>query len=645
MVKKIITISYVVLVVALMVLLVLRNVPSFVETTKRFKEVFDLDTVKIFFEQDLENSNILYDEIVTEVTNDMATFLSKVHDFFTNDEVRLDSISEALSIIFDAFCDFLIYFCNFGLNILMVLIIYFNETFNATRLNTNKTIFAKVYLFIYGILNKIVKAIIFGIKWALRKLYQYRRFIVLNLFLFILSNGLLYRVLVEVLIFAVVYIYRTIMQECYLVIFSIFKWIIVKVYPILKNVPLWVLIPFLIVFTFFMAISKAEYRLEKNHERLKKFAKDTLAQTTFINGAPGAGKTLLNVSLSLASEEVFIETLEGLMLEHEIKYPYYNFALERLNKEDLDDHKDYLTYYKTINSRKSYIISNYAIYSPYFKDFSKIFDFNFMRKNIKADKYALEEYTVISLSELDKEYNSHDDMKQVGEDGAATFFSTISHDLKRHVKIFCDYQLKDQVPLRIRGNSEYFYNIEERKKKYPFLLGIYYLPIRAFTKVVRTLILKYETKRDTITKKTKRRSYSIYKRNDMSALYIFLRQLAFMLYKVSSLFDHYWYFRITGRLSMQDGATGEEKHILLNVCDLSIENMALYDSTFLSYAYEQKKNAAFKDLDKFTSLTPSIEELTKCNSRFYNKINGINNDEKNAKKYDTSGDGFIVINN
>ena len=97
---------------------------------------------------------------------------------------------------------------------------------------------------------------------------------------------------------------------------------------------------------------------------------------------------------------------------------------------------------------------------------------------------------------------------------------------------------------------------------------------------------------------------------------------------------------------MQDGATGEERNILLNVCDLSIENMALYDSTFLSYAYEQKKNAAFRDLDKFTSLTPSIEELTKCNSHFYNKINGIESEnEKNMSESDSSCGDFIVIKN
>ena len=82
-------------------------------------------------------------------------------------------------------------------------------------------------------------------------------------------------------------------------------------------------------------------------------------------------------------------------------------------------------------------------------------------------------------------------MKDVGEDGASTFFSTVSHDLKRHVKIFCDYQLKDQVPLRIRGNSEYFYTIETRKKKYPFLLYLYYLPFILIDKMLKSFITNF----------------------------------------------------------------------------------------------------------------------------------------------------------
>ena len=106
----------------------------------------------------------------------------------------------------------------------------------------------------------------------------------------------------------------------------------------------------------------------------------------------------------------------------------------------------------------------------------------------------------MSISEFDKEYNSHDDKKAVGEDGAHTFFSTVSHNLKRHTKIFVDYQLKDQVPLRIRGNSEYFITIKERKKKYPLILMIYYLPFRLFYKITRCFIKKYEAKKNYISK-------------------------------------------------------------------------------------------------------------------------------------------------
>ena len=124
-----------------------------------------------------------------------------------------------------------------------------------------------------------------------------------------------------------------------------------------------------------------------------------------------------------------------------------------------------------------------------------------MRVNKPTDIYPLDEYIVISLSEFDKEYNSHDNKKEVGEDGVATFFSTVSHNLKRYTKIFVDYQLKDQVPLRIRGNSEYFITIKDRKKKFPLLLFLYYLPIKGLSILVKKLITKYELKKRTISKK------------------------------------------------------------------------------------------------------------------------------------------------
>lgn len=307
------------------------------------------------------------------------------------------------------------------------------------------------------------------------------------------------------------------------------------------------------------------------------------------------------------------------MLDYEINYPQENFALVREKKTN--KHLEYFKYYMLERTRKTFITSNYSIYSPYFMTYSKIFDFNNMRKNKQNDKYALEEYIIISLSELDKEYNSHDNMKEVGEDGVSTFFSTISHDLKRHVKIFCDYQLKDQVPLRIRGNAEYFYTIESKKKKYPFLLYLYYLPFIKLDKLLKKYLQKYESIRKPINKKTQRKTISKIKRNDYSFIYALLRHLAYINKKICTYFDHFWYFKIKGNLSTQDGIKGEIKTLNLNICDLEINQQKLYDSTFLSYAYETKKNYLFKDLDTFTSLTPSIEELNKCHSRFYNKIN------------------------
>ena len=645
--RKVLTIFYVALVLSVMIILVLLNIESFKETTKRFMEVFNITNVKCFFEAYLDKSNIVYEEIVGEVTDVIVDNTQSIINNFTSTEPILDRFLNSLSNFMILLCDFVINFANIGMNALMLLFIYFNETFTTTHLNIKKTLGAKIYLFIFNIIKKIINFIKLVIQTIIRFISYNRRFIALNFIFIIIANGILYKVLVELIIFIAVYIYKAILAETYILVFSFFKYIVVILYPYLKQIPYYIYISLLIIMLFYIALSKANYRLLKNHERLKKFVQDDITQTTFINGPPGSGKTLLNVSLSLAAEELYIEALEKIMLEHELKYPYYNFAYLRQNPNSFPrEHESYIKAYNYLQTRRSYIISNYAIYSPYFCDFSKIFDFNFMRKNKQTGKYALEEYVVISLSELDKEYNSHDDKKRVGKDGAATFFSTVSHDLKRHVKIFCDYQLKDQVPLRIRGNSEYFYTIHERKKKYPFLLGLYYLPIKALSNLFRNLISKYETKRPFINKNTKRKTVSTYKRNDQSMLYIILRQLAFTFNKLCDFFDHYWYFRIKGDLSMRDGEVGEKKNICLNICDLSIENMALYDSTFLSYAYEQKKNMAFRDLDKFTSLTPSIDELNKCNSHFYNQLNGL--EEENDDSHDNNvneDDDIIIVNN
>lgn len=181
-----------------------------------------------------------------------------------------------------------------------------------------------------------------ALKRLLSLLKNYRRKIALLILIIFIANGYLYRFATEVLIFIITYIIDMINLETYLTIFTILKYLFLITYPKLKYIPTYLWIPLIFIFIFLRAISKANYKLKKNHERLKSFAKDDLTQSTFINGPLGTGKTLLNVSLTLASEENFIVELEKNLLNYELNYKYLNFARVRDNLKDFPEHKDYI---------------------------------------------------------------------------------------------------------------------------------------------------------------------------------------------------------------------------------------------------------------------------------------------------------------
>ncbi len=639
MVKKIINILVILTVIVLMTILLVTNYKTYQSSTNRLLEIFDINNLQNYFEIYILKKSNVYQEEISEIIKAVEKIIERIQNRPALDELFLNFFSNSVIIIFNI----MNYFMNIGINFLIIMTIYYNETFNGTNLKIKYSKSAFVFLKISKTITFIKTKIKYFLKLVLKHLNNQKRKIAFILFLFLLANGLIYKILVEVIIFFITYIYHAIKLETMIIFSSLGKYLFLLLFPVLKSLPYKVLIPLIVFLVSLNAVQRANFKLKKNHERLKDFTQNTLTQTTFLNGPPGIGKTLLNVCLTLASEEIFIEELELLMLEYELKYPYINFSTIRSNSEEYLEHKEYLRYYYWLTNRNSLIISNYSIYSPYYSDYSKIFDFNFMRKNLKSPAYALEEYIVISISELDKEYNSHDDMKAVGQDGAATFFSTISHDLKRHVKIFADYQLKDQVPLRIRGNSEYFLTINKRKKKYPFLLFVYYAPFIALSKVTKTLIKRYETKRLYITKKTKRKGISQYKRNDYNLTYAILRHLAGILNKICAFFDHYWYFKISGILSQEDNTKGKKIVLNINISDLKINDHPLYDSTFLSYAYEEKKNKEFKDLITFKTLHPTTEELSLCNSRFYNKLNGIEIPQTNKKDNKKQEDEYVEV--
>ncbi len=620
MVLKISKIACGILGVAVILLLVFLNINDFIDTTNRLKDILDYNNLKNWFDVYNESHNAKYQESINKIT----TTVDGVINSFSSSEIKPieEILTNLLITLLDFSFNFIIYFCNYGVNIILIAYMILKDTIIGTqeKIRTSKP--AQVFIIISKTITKLKTFIIAQIKRLLRFLYTRRRIIAINITIVIIANGLLYNILTEILIFLITYILKTINLESYIVVFSIFKALFTMTYDVLKHTPTVILIPPFTILIFLKAISNANNKLLKNHKEVKHFVSKDLTQTTFINGAPGTGKTLLNVSLSLAAEENYIEELEKNLLDYELKYKYLNFAKVRENPNQYPEHKKYINDYNLLNNRGTFLISNYSIYSPLYNEYSKIFNFDYMRVNKPTEYYPLEEYIVISLSEFDKEYNSHDDKKAVGEDGPATFFSTVSHDLKRHVKVFVDYQLKDQVPLRIRGNAEYYLTVKKRRKCYPLLLGLYYLPIKIINKLIIKLIKKYELKKKYASRKSTRKPKAIYKRNDITLIYAILRNIANKLQTINAFFDQYYYFKLQLHLFQEgDQIKPLKRNININLRDLEFNKQKLYDSTFLSYSYKQKKNQDFKNLDSFTSVTPTVEELSKCNSRFYDKVN------------------------
>ena len=522
---------------------------------------------------------------------------------------------ELLESLLDFGFDFIIYFCNYGLNGLLIAYILLHENITGTQLTIKTSPLAGLYLTITKILTSIINTIKRGIAWLLNHLYEQRRKIAFILLLYLLSNGILYKILTEFIIFIITYVIKMINLETYLVVFSMVESLFIFLYPKLKYIPNWLWIPLLIILIFLNAITRATYKLKKNHQRLKEFVNEDITQTTFINGPPGTGKTLLNVSMTLAAEENYVDELNKKLLEYELKYKYINFAKVRQNPEEFPEHAEYYHLYDFLYNRGTLNISNFSIMSPAYNQRAKIWKFDYMRKN-RQQEFPLEEYIVISLSEFDKEYNSHDDKKLVGEDGVHVFFSTVSHELKRHVKVFVDYQLKDQVPLRIRGNAEYFITIKKREKKFPILLAVYYLPFKLTKKIVCSLIEKYEKRRRTVTKKSLRKGLPCYKRNDFTLPYVILRSLGHALIKICNWFESFSYFKLKTILSQEDSLTGDKKNLFINIRDLKYNDSPLYDTTFLSYAYEAKCTHNYRNLRTYQGLQPTPEELKLQGSKF-----------------------------
>ena len=169
-IKKICKLLCISLVVCSCILLVILNINSFKETTNRFKEIFKFKELKCFFELYNINNNV----IVNEIQEEIKQFIQNIINYL--DEPKKDffeSLGDFCYNAFDFLLDCIIYFGNFGMNILFVLYIYFHEVFTSTHLEIKTTKLAKFHLQIKKIINKLIlfiKKLIISILKTLKKL-------------------------------------------------------------------------------------------------------------------------------------------------------------------------------------------------------------------------------------------------------------------------------------------------------------------------------------------------------------------------------------------------------------------------------------------------------------------------------------------
>ena len=202
MAKKIIKISFEVLFILLCVFLVLQSTSLFINTTNRLKSIIDYKNIKIFFEiYDQTKLNQYHQNLTNKILN-IITYL------FDENISLIDKLNNLLLKIINLLLDIIINFTNIGLNIILLISIILHEEFTKEVEKIKYTKGAIIYLKINNFLKLIIKQIKITIHKLLIYLKHHKKIIALHLLLILLSNGILYRIIVETIIFIEVYLIR-----------------------------------------------------------------------------------------------------------------------------------------------------------------------------------------------------------------------------------------------------------------------------------------------------------------------------------------------------------------------------------------------------------------------------------------------------
>lgn len=653
--KKVVIMIHIILIVIASSLLIYFNLDTFVYSYKRLVSVADFENFKNYFE--LKGSNGDY----TEIT---ISFIERVKDMFNSFLGSWSSFFNSIKSFLNWFLTLILYILQYSLlfvTLFILIMAIFYLVLTRTTKKYNYSFFAIFYMKLFDKLHSLFKFISYYIK---KYLLTYKKVLVIGFLLLLLSSSFLVRFIIEVFLFIMSYFRTIIFSNIFDFFSSLLKWALVQFLNFRNNVPLIIRLLIYYCIFFFVARASGYSKLNHLHAKRKAFVKYHTGQTTIINGAPGTGKTVSVVGNALIAEEIYIDELESNITDFSINNPRLNMAIfrliqkiddgiidyEKLSKktkklvdeyrpafESRPDYYDLLESYDKLNNRDGYIVSNFSIRDPYFNGiFSHKLFMESLRLYQKQNLMFFESYMILAITEMDKEFNSHDDKKEVKDEGVAAAFGLISQATDRKVKIFCDYQCKDQLIKRVRANSESFIVLRKIEIKCTSLIKIFKKPFDWFFRFNLKLLKMYEGKKPYVSKNTSRKGLFKYYRNDYTAFYGLLRFNLFVLNKVDNYFSRFYYMVHQGELANNDEMKDSKRFITYtNIRDLSYNNEKVFDSCMFGVVYDDLKEIVssdkyLRDIPHWSSISPSLKEYQDIDMRFYNKIFDAQNDDNES---------------
>lgn len=628
---------------------------NYIYLINRIKSMFDNKQIT-----DIVESNKSFQEIFNNFTSKVKSIFSNIGNTFSSWSNIKSGLLSFLSSLLKWLYNVLLYLI---LIIQVVLIIWIFFKFYLWNSNSSyKTSFLTKKIIA---LNDKKKAFKDKFKAFSKELFDIKKkSIILFIFLMVMMSGYGFIFLLEVLIYLYKYIKSIYTFTSYEFLFSLIKVLIVLIIKILKYNSIFeniILFGFIIVM---FILSKGNKKLRKNKKTRLTMISNCTGVLNLITGKPSAGKSLSATVFTLDQEEMFIEELEEVLLQFESDFPEFNISyfhlkckimFELISDDELEFIKNnnpniledvdraislmspylcaddsFIDAFYRLFVRGSMISSSGAILEPFYNDneYTHALDFDSLRWYKKDMKLYHEPYEVLTFYEMDKEFNSHDSKGEVSDDGTAAFFAMLSHICKRHIKVFGDYQSKDQLIKRIRDVSEVIFRIEDKEYKFPLFISLLRKPVVWLNNLFHSFIVDYKTTKEPVEKGSLRNKPFEIKRNDVGLIYYLIKCITNKLDSLYSYFDKYKYIVFYAIYTYDDDFShGDKIKYAINCNELSYKGSKLYESCQYNSFFNEIKNKKGQDslnlskIPYWTSLTPGFEFYSKnVHQHFNNKL-------------------------